>query len=204
LPRSVLGFDPLAFGHNRSHLPPGPLIVLSAAILFLVSVLLAPQQGILARLVGELRLRTRMVREHLLRSLYELSEPHLPACPVVPLTDLVDYRSWNRWLVNAQLHRAAGKGLVTIHQDAIQLTPAGLAEAARITKTHRLWELYLVQHAGIAADHVDRDADDVEHLLPRSLVEKLERRLASDGRLPKLPDAVPQSPHELGISEGAH
>ena len=63
----------------------------------------------------------------------------------------------------------------------MRLTPAGLAAAAEVTRTHRLWELFLVESAGIASDHVDRDADDVEHMLPAPLIRELEERLAAVG-----------------------
>jgi manganese/zinc/iron transport system permease protein len=79
----------------------------------------------------------------------------------------------------------------------VRLTPAGLAAAAEVTRTHRLWELFLVDSAGIARDHVDRDADDVEHMLPRPLVRELEARLEAAGRLPIVPEMVPESPHEI-------
>jgi hypothetical protein len=45
---------------------------------------------------------------------------------------------------------------------------------------------------------VDRDADDVEHLLPESLLSLLEERLAELGRLPRVLGEVPSSPHEIG------
>jgi len=83
----------------------------------------------------------------------------------------------------------------------VRLTPLGLHRAAQITKAHRLWELYMMQHADIAPDHVDRDADDVEHLLPEELIVKLEQQLAAEGRLPTAVAEVPDSPHELQ-SEG--
>ena len=57
--------------------------------------------------------------------------------------------------------------------------------------------MFLVESAGIASDHVDRDADAVEHMLPKQFVQELEHRLAADGRLPVVPQAVPQSPHDL-------
>jgi manganese/zinc/iron transport system permease protein len=197
LAESLLGFDPLAFGDSNQNLPPGPLIVLSAAALLILSLVVAPGQGIVARSIAELRLRSRIVREHLLRSMYELSEPHLPALPAVAMKDLVDYRSWSRWHVDLQLRRAAARGLLRVEGDAIRLTPDGLVDAAELTKAHRLWEVFLVEHANIAADHVDRDADDVEHLLPAPLLAELEQHLAEEGRLPIAPERIPESPHQL-------
>jgi manganese/zinc/iron transport system permease protein len=182
---------------SAQDLPPGPLIVLSATSLFLLSLLFAPERGVVARFVAELRLRFRMVREHLLRALYELSEPHLPERPAIAQPQLVAQRAWNDWIVGWWLHRLRARGLVERLDHSVRLTPKGLAAAAEVTKTHRLWELFLVESAGIARDHVDRDADDVEHMLPAPLVGELERRLAAAGRMPVVPQVVPESPHEI-------
>lgn len=182
---------------DTNKLPPGPLIVLSAAAIFLISLLFAPERGLVARTVAEVRLRFRIVREHLLRGLYELSEPHLPQRPYIDESQLVAQRSWSQWLVHWSLGRLNARKLIDRDNGRVCLTPAGLAAAAEVTRTHRLWELFLVESAGIPSDHVDRDADDVEHMLPRPLVRELEERLAATGRLPVVPQMVPESPHNL-------
>jgi manganese/zinc/iron transport system permease protein len=173
------------------------LIVLSAATFFLLSLLFAPRRGVVAENIAEVRLRIRMVREHLLRALYEKSEPHLPQRPYVPESDVIAERSWSGWLVHWWLAGLRARGFVERGGNGVRLTPSGLAAAAEVTRTHRLWELFLVESAGIASDHVDRDADDVEHMLPAPLIRDLERRLAESGRLPLVPQTVPESPHEL-------
>jgi manganese/zinc/iron transport system permease protein len=177
--------------------PPGPLIVLSAAAFFLFSMLFAPQRGVVANAYAELQLARRIAREHLLRALYEISEPKLPERPAVPEAEVVAQRHWRRWWVDWWLSRLRARGLIERINGDVRLTPAGLAAAAEVTRTHRLWEMFLVESAGIAADHVDRDADAVEHMLPKRLIRELEERLAADGRLPVVPQAVPHSPHEL-------
>jgi manganese/zinc/iron transport system permease protein len=182
---------------STSNVPPGPLIVLSATAIFLVSMLFAPRRGIVAVAVAELRLRLRIAREHLLRALYELSEPSLPERPLISESQLLAQRHWTKWTADWLLHRLSNRGLIERKNSEIQLTPAGLSAAAEVTRTHRLWELFLVESAGIASDHVDRDADDVEHMLPKPLVRELERRLAQAGRLPTIAKTVPESPHEL-------
>jgi manganese/zinc/iron transport system permease protein len=193
LPETWLGITWL----DRSLLPPGPLIVLSAAALFVISLLFAPKRGLIAENVAEIRLRIRIVREHLLRALYEISEPQLPQRPYVEQSQLVAQRSWSEWLVRWWLAGFRAQGLVEQDGNAVRLTPAGLSAAADVTRTHRLWEMFLVDSAGIARDHVDRDADDVEHMLPAPLVRELENRLAASGRMPVVPQSVPESPHDL-------
>ena len=114
----------------------------------------------------------RISREHLLRALYELSERELPKCRRYPSAQLIAHRAWNRRWLDWWLGRLEANGLVRRVDHSVQLTPAGLTAAAEVTRTHRLWELFLVSSAGIARDHVDRDADDVEHMLPAQLIRR--------------------------------
>jgi len=191
-----VGFDPLAFGDRTKNLPTGPLIVLCATAVFLASLLLAPRRGIVARAAAELRLRAKTAREHLLRTLFELSEPHLPERPVVTLEQLLAQRAWSRawarWLVwwgqrRGSVERAGG---------GVRLTEAGLDRATKLVRAHRLWELFLIRGANIAPDHVDRDADAIEHLLTPELVAELEAQL-EPAAVAELPGGVPESPHEI-------
>ncbi len=200
----IFGVTTGILGTKLGHgLPAGAAIVLTAAALFVLSLLFAPRRGIIARLLAEFWLRRRVVREHLLRSLYELSEPQLPELAMLPLQRIRDYRYWRPWSLDRLLNQAAATGLVQQADQAFQLTPLGLRRAAELTKAHRLWEMYLMQHANIAPDHVDRDADDVEHLLPEALLLELEQQLADEGRLPHVQAEVPESPHQLGSDGGS-
>ena len=51
----------------------------------------------------------------------------------------------------------------------------------------------LITHADIAPGKVDRDADQIEHVLGRVMVDKLESILVT--QFPQL--AVPSSPHKI-------
>jgi len=176
-------------------LPAGASIVLTGASFFVVSVLFSPQRGVLAQVLSEYQLRKRMTREHLLRSLFELSESQLPEIPSLPLLRVRQHRHWNS--LDKLLEQEAENGAIQRDGEQVQLTPLGLRRAAELTKAHRLWEMYLVQFANIAPDHVDRDADDIEHLLPEGLLLELEQQLAEEGRLPNLIAEVPTSPHDI-------
>ena len=66
----------------------------------------------------------------------------------------------------------------------------GFAKAKRVVRNHRLWEVYLITYADIAPSHVDRDADMIEHILGKDLVDKLEQLLDSGQPL--------SSPHPIG------
>ncbi len=196
----TLGFDPLAFGHNTRNLPTGPVIVLCAATLFLVSLLFAPRRGMLPRVARTLGGRRRIERENLLRSLYELSESRLPDRAVVPWQQIIDDRAWGVRQVRRLAGWGARRGLIERTASGPRLTIAGRQRAERLVRTHRLWELFLISGADIAPDHVDRDADSIEHFLTPQLVERLESQLAAEGKLPPVAGAVPDSPHELSTT----
>lgn len=73
----------------------------------------------------------------------------------------------------------------------VYLTKAGLDEAARLTRQHRLWELFLITYADIAPSRVDRDADAIEHVLEPEIVAELEELLRQE----RGEAGLPASPH---------
>lgn len=176
--------------------PTGPVIVLVAAGIFIISLLAAPKRGLIADVIRRRSLRRRIAIQNLLRDAYETLEAggdlSLPWQP-----DHLGRASTDH--TRAAL-RAVRAGYVHKLPSGFALTPEGQAAAARVVRTHRLWELYLIEQADIAPDHVDRDADEIEHVLPHELVSQLHWRLASEGRLPVgdvPPRSVPTSPHPL-------
>ena len=149
--------------------PAGAVIVLTAGSLFALSMLCAPRRGIIAGAVGRVRSRVRILTDHTIETLWEHSEegtsPNIG--PVRNLPHGIKGR-----LVFLLLRV---RGYVRSIGDAYMLTPAGLAEGARLNRNHRLWSAYLTTHADIAPSHVDWSVDQVEHVLSDELVQKLER-----------------------------
>ena len=188
-------------------LPSGAVIVLAASALFGVSLLLGGARGIVARAVAGWRVARRIARQHLLRALYECSEGVTGAgasqaargAPRVPVAALLALRSWSDFRLRGELERARRDGLVRrAGDDAYELTGAGAVAARRVTRNHRLWELYLIRHADIAPSHVDRDADEVEHVLSQEMIAELEAELVADD--PQF--VAPPSPHRLATDGG--
>lgn len=173
-------------------LPAGAIIVVVAAIFFIISLLIGTRRGVLVRAFEHIRLNHSVDRQHLLRALYELTE-HLPpgASQHVKREDLLRMRSWSNTRLGRVLRSARRDELILRDVRGFwNLTEAGRIEATRMVRNHRLWELYLITHADIAPSHVDRDADMIEHVLGPVMVASLEKLLV------KKPE-VPASPHEI-------
>jgi hypothetical protein len=78
-----------------------------------------------------------------------------------------------------------------------------LVEARRLVRAHRLWELFLIHGASIAPDHVDRDADSIEHVLSPEIIAELEARFAAEPGLRGTEETVPSSPHRIDQGKGS-
>ncbi len=181
-------------------LPAGAVIVLVAALFFVVSMLIGTERGVMVRFLRQSQLKKRMGRQHLLRALYEILEGGRLTeelnIRTVPFRQIRGRRTWSDTQLRDYIRRAYNDGLVEAPNkvDAILLTKTGLAEAAQVTRNHRLWEMYLIEYADVAPSRVDRDADMVEHVLGEKMVTRLENKLQAYRSAGSL---VPQSPHPI-------
>ena len=184
------------------NMPAGALIVLVAASFFVVSLLFGTKRGVVIIWFRQLSLRRNVGRQHLLRALYEILEAdHTGSEEIVirpvPFRQIRGRRTWSDQQLRRYLRQAYQDGLIdrVTKEDTILLTEAGFEAAARVTRNHRLWELYLIEYAEVAASRVDRDADAVEHVLGEKLVALLEAKLIKLHTAKGL--AVPASPHPI-------
>ncbi|MEP4076554.1 iron chelate uptake ABC transporter family permease subunit [Haloferula sp.] len=174
-------------------LPAGAVIVLVAATIFLASMLFGTARGVIPRLMDQARLKRRVGRQHLLRAAYEILEYHHQPAINLPISrdSMLEHRAWTP----RQFKRLLGLARREDHLEpsapgTIRLSESGFGEATRITRNHRLWELYLIRHADIAPSHVDRDADMVEHILGAEIVRQLEAELEPQSEIPASPHTI--------------
>lgn len=182
-------------------MPAGALIVLVAATGFLFSMLFGSARGVIIRLVRHQRLKQNVGRQHLLRALYEIIEADVEmdedvAIRPVAFRQVRGRRTWTDAKLKTYIRQAYQDGLIREQDgETITLTDAGFNQAAKVTRNHRLWEIYLIEYADVATSRVDRDADAVEHILGERMVATLEAKLM------QLREAgspgVPASPHPI-------
>ena len=183
-------------------MPTGAVIVLAAAGFFGISLFFGRARGVVVRWFRQANLKRKIGRQHLLRALYEVLEGEAEdgkdlVIRPVPFRQVRGRRTWSDAQLRRYIRQAVADGLVEVRAsgEAIELTGRGLAAAERITRNHRLWEMYLIEYAEFATSRVDRDADAVEHVLGDQMVARLESKLetyrSTSGRL------VPESPHPI-------
>ncbi len=125
-------------------LPAGAIIVVVASVLFVVSLLFGLRCCVVRRIIEHELLRRRIGRQHLLRAMHEWCEPQLAAggpagFGPVPWDYLLQERSWTANQLGRHLRAAQRDELVVpIGHPTWRLTESGFAEAARVTRNHRL------------------------------------------------------------------
>jgi DtxR family Mn-dependent transcriptional regulator len=75
------------------------------------------------------------------------------------------------------LERLASQELIEMHGDEFRLTPTGGEVAVRIIRAHRLWERYLAEETGFAAQEWHSLAHQLEHRLSQEQTNDLSATL---------------------------
>ncbi len=179
-------------------IPTGPVMVLSASFILFFSLLFSPLHGILPKIWRKKQQRIHTAEEHILKDMYRAYEEKEDSVEISSIWIAFRHDSRDTKIENnilscnrKMLYHLVKKGLIILNDNLAQLSDKGLQRAKILVKKHRLWELYLQTKMDIASDHVHRDADDIEHILPMEVLEELEKSLD----LPK------QDPHGKPIPE---
>ncbi|HYN21117.1 MAG TPA: iron chelate uptake ABC transporter family permease subunit [Thermoanaerobaculia bacterium] len=162
---------------SLAKLPTGPVIVLVSSCILLVSLLFAPQRGILWARLREHQAAERIRRENLLKDLYLLGERQADWSRFLTWPHLMGVRGQTGSELSSSARPLVGAGLVERDGDTLRLTPAGRSEAEQVVRKHRIWEVYLSRRLELPSDHVHRDAEAMEHALSEAAVADLETAL---------------------------
>ena len=156
------------FPNNRMALPTGPMIVIIASAMCVISLLLAPKRGLLVRLIRIGRFRYHCMCENLLKAIWRLGDNR-----DIPFDEIAKYQSASTWYLWFILHRLIHQGWMLKTHDGYRLTVDGSIWAARIVRLHRLWEVYLVDYVGVGVERVHRSAEEMEHIITPELEKQL-------------------------------
>jgi len=157
---------PAAFG--RDAVNTAGMMTIVAALLLVLAIVFSPTRGIVARALRQRRLGLNVALEDLLAALYRLDE----AGESMPTTEaLGSVQRVHR--LQRSLEVARERALIVQRDGRVELTDSGRREARQIVRRHRQWERYLVDEAGMAADHVHEPAEQLEHVKAARIQQEL-------------------------------
>lgn len=163
-----------------NNIPTGPLIIVVAFVVVLVSIAFAPGRGLIWTLLRRRRDRRQFAGQRMLNDLYHYATDHGAPTTAVPHKFLIGVAGPTAILGLRQLTQ---RGMVQQQGDRWQLTPAGIAAAAHDLKNRELWALYRQYSDELALPLVPEERqNDIYQLLPGEAVEQLEEKLKGAAR----------------------
>ena len=157
----------------------GPMIVLVASAITLLSLAFAPQKGLVIRYFRIASFRFNRLQENILKAIWRHEKEE------ISLGELAERQGRSRPYIQLVLFRLMTRGWVKSSKaNHYTLTPEGRQKGGRIVRLHRLWEVYLVNYIGVGSERVHKNAEEIEHILSPELEKKLTRLLDNPERDP--------------------
>ena len=163
--------------YRWSRMPTGPWVVTFLSMIAIFSVLFGFRKGVWAKIRQLQQNRTKMLEENLLKCFYHLGEQNTSFRGARKVENLLKRRLFVPNQLKKGLGRLVKKNLLEKLPEGYALTELGVSEGRRVTKIHRLWELYLTKHLHLASDHVHEDAEAIEHIITPEIEKELEVHL---------------------------
>ncbi len=161
----------------KPHFPTGPWIVIVSAFIFTVSITLAPKRGLVSRLFRHLQNRFKMTQDHILKVLFKAGMDSRNWRAFYPKVQIFQLWSFKERELARGIRYLIRKGFLEKEGSMYRLTDDGIKAGARITRLHRLWEVYLARYLELPEDHVHRDAEEMEHIITPEVEKMLEEIL---------------------------
>ena len=156
------------------------MIAVTLGLEYVAAAFLAPNGGLVSRLVSRWRLGWRVACEDRLALAWRHEEAAADRPRARPWGPLEVVAGW--WL------KAAGR---MDHEG--RLTTVGRRDAELIVRSHRLWEAWLGRHAELPLDHLHPPAEWVEHHLGADVRRRIEADLGQEASDPHGRDIPPEA-----------
>jgi len=147
------------------------MIAASAGLLLALSIVFAPTHGLLVKFFKRRFLEWKILSDDVIAILYRIEERgpaefssrrhirEILLSDSMSLKFVIFYLTWTRQIVESD--------------NMLSLTAEGKESGQNLVRSHRLWEQYLVSHAGLEADRIHDKAEKLEHFTDQQLRRQL-------------------------------
>ena len=170
------------------------MMAVAAGSVLLLAIVFAPRHGVLVKWVRRRLMAWRILADDIAALLYRLKErgadtpttlEHLRGVLLADRATLWFVLLWLR--ITGEVERDDG---------AYRLSSRGESRALGLVRSHRLWEEYLVAHAGLTADRIHEKAEHFEHFTDDEMRHQLDTATRSprvDPHGTPIPEESPDS-----------
>lgn len=157
--------------------PTGPWIVMILSMLAIISFLFAPKKGVVDRILRVRQFRRQILRENILKTFYKVGERDQNFSREITTPELLETEQFLSPELVSGLKQLQAKKLLLKTKNGYLLTSKGIDKGRRVTKLHRLWEVYISEHLNLPQDHIHEDAEKMEHVITPEVEKQLEKVL---------------------------
>ncbi len=155
------------------------MMAVVAGLILILTVLFAPEQGIVIGWLRQLRLSQQILGDDVIALLYRRQESRPAGLARASEERRPDFQFLRTklfarpWMLRWVLWQTSRAGLIELKDQVYRLTGRGLDQAAQLVRSHRLWEQYLVTKAGLDSQRIHDRAEQLEHFTDRRLRQQL-------------------------------
>ncbi len=173
----VSGIGGAFVSYTTSGMPTGPWIVMLVSCIAIFSFMFAPQKGIVYKWFSLRKHKRLILEENILKAFYQLGELDANFFKERTVDELAEKRGYSTSVLNRWFSILIRRGYLRSANNKFVLTEEGRFKGQRVTKLHRLWEMYLTEYVNLSPDHVHDDAENIEHIITPEIEKKLEEQL---------------------------
>lgn len=161
---------------------------------FTAALLFSPKQGVVARAWRRTRLSLQILGEDVLGVLFRRDE-RTGTTASLSVAELRNHLFCGALPLRIVLWELYRRDLIYRDLVGIRLTEKGAGLARELVRSHRLWEHYLVERAGLSADRIHLKAEHFEHVTDRAMRDQLDQETSLTATDPH-GQAIPDEPEE--------
>jgi ABC-type Mn2+/Zn2+ transport system permease subunit/Mn-dependent DtxR family transcriptional regulator len=151
---------------------PGPAMAVTVTGIYGLTVIFSPKKGLLFNYFRKIKTRNTIEQEDILKhSLKQGPQWNLDITKVATVLGLSPQK------IKKHVNRLASKQLVQSHNNGYVLSEAGIQQANKLVRAHRLWESYLVEKIGMDESEIHEEAERLEHHLSNTLIDEVDQSL---------------------------
>ncbi len=160
---------PAWFGYHSTST--ASMMAVMTGVFFLLAALFGPRHGVLVRTIRQRVLALRILSEDIIGLVYRVHEKQLTT--KVNAQFLCESLLASSVSTRVSLFFLARKGWIIHREQGFDLTEEGQKHAEQLVRSHRLWEYYLINEAGVDENKIHEHAERFEHFTNKSLGQRL-------------------------------
>jgi len=151
---------------------PGPAMAVTVTAIYLLVVIFSPRKGLLFRYFRRISTRNNIEQEDILKHAVKKGPQwKLDAEEIATKLGLEPQK------IKSHFSKLARRDLLVTSGSAMTLSEAGIQQANKLVRAHRLWESYLVDKIGMNEDEIHEEAERFEHHLTNSMIDEVDKSL---------------------------